>query len=209
MVNETSYDSKYSRKEFYWGLKPNNLVIGSLKYLVSNSKVLDLGSGEGRDSIFLAKKGFDVTAVDVFDIGIKKTEEFAKQHDLTIKTSVSNAASFLDNCSNFDAIYCLNVLQFSNEEEVKQTIEKIKLKTKPNGINVIASFIAEDKNKKELILSKGRYAFDKGELKQFYKDWKIFFYEEKLGDWETHGENPHRHFMVKLIAQKPWPQKTS
>ena len=53
-----------------------------------------------------------------------------------------------------------------------------------------------------MVLSKGRYFFDEGELKELYKDWKILFYEEKLGDWETHGEPRHRHFTVKLIAKK-------
>jgi hypothetical protein len=67
---------------------------------------------------------------------------------------------------------------------------------------VISSFIAENSKQKERVLSKGRYFFNKGELKELYKDWKILFYEENLGDWETHGEPRHRHFNVKLIAQK-------
>lgn len=68
-------------------------------------------------------------------------------------------------------------------------------------MNVIASFIAETPKQKKIILSKGMYFFDEKELKKLYKDWKILFYEEKLGR-ETHGESKHRHFTVKLIAQK-------
>ena len=69
-------------------------------------------------------------------------------------------------------------------------------------MNAIASFVAETPMQKKMVLSKGRYFFDEGELKELYKDWKILFYEEKLGDWETHGEPRHRHFTVKIIAQK-------
>ena len=39
------YNIKYSKKDFYWGLKPHNLVTNSIKYLSPNSKVLDLGCG--------------------------------------------------------------------------------------------------------------------------------------------------------------------
>jgi hypothetical protein len=53
-----------------------------------------------------------------------------------------------------------------------------------------------------MVLSKGRYLFDEGQLKTLYKDWNIIFYKEILGDWETHGEPKHRHLSVKLIAKK-------
>jgi len=202
MVQEYNYNSRYSKKEFYWGIKPHKLVVDSIKYLPSSAKVLDLGCGEGKDSFYLAKKGFNVTSVDISEVFINKLKDFAKKENLKIKADVSNANNFLDNCEEFDAIFCINILQFIDRKNIFSIIDKIKSKTKPKGISVIASFVAETEKQKKMVLSKGRYLFDEAELKEIYKDWKILFYEEKLGDWETHGEPKHRHFMVKLIAQK-------
>lgn len=196
------YNSRYSKKEFYWGIKPHKLVINSINYLPPNAKVLDLGCGEGKNSFYLAKKGFDVTCVDISKEGIKKLQNFAKKEKLKIKAYVSDAELYLNSCEEFDAIFCINILQFINQKNILSVIDKIKSKTKLNGINTIASFIVKTEKQKQMALSKGRYFFDKGELKKIYKDWKILFYEEKLGDWETHGESKHRHFTVKLIAQK-------
>jgi len=196
------YDSRYSKKEFYWGLKPHNLTADSIQHLPSNAKVLDLGCGEGKDSFFLAKNNFNVTAIDVSEEGIKKLSEFAKKEKLKIKADVSEIKSYLEDCEEFDAIFAMNVLQFIDEKNIFNVIKKIQLKTKLNGLNVIASFVTETPKQKKMVLSKGRYFFEEGELKELYKDWKILFYEEKLGDWETHGEPRHRHFSVKLIAQK-------
>ena len=196
------YNSRYSKKEFYWGTKPHNLVIESIKHLPTNAKVLDLGCGDGKDSFFLAKNNLEVTAVDISKTGIKKLQEFAKKEKLKITADVSNVKSYLQDCEKFDAIFAMNVLQFIDEKNIFNTIKEIQSRTKPNGLNVIASFVAETPKQKEMVLSKGRYSFDEGELKELYKDWKIIFYEEKLGDWETHGEPRHRHFRVKLIAQK-------
>ena len=196
------YNSRYSKKEFYWGLKPHNLVVNSIQYLPKNAKVLDLGCGEGKDSFFLAKNNFNVTAIDFSEEGIKKLNKFAKKEKLKIKTDVSNVKSYLQDCEKFDAIFAMNVLQFIDEKNIFNVIKKIKSKTKPNGLNVIASFVAETPKQKKMVLSGGRYFFDEWELRKLYKDWKILFYEEKLGDWETHGEPRHRHFTVKLIAKK-------
>jgi len=197
-----NYDKKYSKKEFYWGLKPNNLVTNSIKYLPSNAKILDLGCGEGKDSFYLAKNKFDVTAIDISKTGIIKLKDFSKKEKLKIKAKVSDIKSYLNKCKTFDAIYAINILQFIDEKNIFKIIKKIKSKTKKKGINVISGFIAKNKKEKELASSKNGYAFDKKELKDIYKDWKIIFYEEKLSNWETHGKKRHRHFVVKLIAKK-------
>lgn len=196
------YNSRYSKKEFYWGMIPHGLVVDSIKYLLLNAKVLDLGCGEGKNSFFLAKNGFDVTAIDISDVGIKKLKEFVKKEKLKIKADVSDIKSYLNDCGEFDAIFGINILQFIDSKNIFSIIDKIKSKTKPNGVNVVESFVAENSKQKEMVLSKSGYYFGEEELKEIYKDWKILFYEEKLGYWETHGELRHRHFTVILIAQK-------
>jgi len=196
------YDSRYSKKGFYWGLKPHNLIVDSIQYLPKNATVLDLGCGEGRDSFFLVKNNFNVTAIDFSEVGIKKLNEFAKKEKLKIKTDVSDVKSYLQDCEKFEAIFAMNVLQFIDQKNIFKTIQQIQSKTKPKGFNVIASFVADTSKKKKMVLLKGRYYFDKGELQKLYKDWKILFYKEELGDWKTHGESRHRHFTVKMIAQK-------
>ena len=120
----------------------------------------------------------------------------------SINAKICDAQSYLKNCNNFDAIYALNILQVIDEKSAYEVITEIKEKTNLNGYNVVASFIAENQKQKEFILSKNKFLFDEGELKELYSDWKIHFYEEKLGDWETHGEKEHRHFKVRMIAQK-------
>ncbi len=196
------YNSRYSKEEFYWGLKPNHLVKDSVKYLPQRAKVLDLGCGEGKDSFFLSKNNFQVTSVDFSERGIRKLNEFAKKEKLDILTEVSDIKSYLKNCEGYDAIFAINLLQFIDKKSLPNIINQIQLKTGKNGLNVISAFIAETKKQREMRLSNGRYLFEEGELRGFYKGWKILFYEEKLGDWETHGGPRHRHFNVKLIAKK-------
>ena len=81
------YQSRYANKDFYWGLKPNKIVVDSIQYLDVGVKVLDMGCGEGRNSFFLAENKFDVTAIDSSEKGIEKLTEFAEKENLQIKMS--------------------------------------------------------------------------------------------------------------------------
>ncbi len=64
------WEKEYKKKTFYWGLKPDPLLV---KYLpqIPKGKALDIGAGEGRNSFFLAKEGFEVEAIDIVKEGLK------------------------------------------------------------------------------------------------------------------------------------------
>ena len=197
-----SYDSKYINKEFYWGLKPHKFVVNTVEVIPPHAKVLDLGCGEGRNAFFLAQNTFDVTAVDSSQEGIHKLISFAKQEGLDIQAEVSDIRLYLQHCEIFDAIFAINVLQFIDGDTIFDTIAQMQDKTSAGGFNIISAFVAETAEQKEELLLRGRYLFDEGELQKLYADWDILLYKETLGDWETHGEAEHRHFKVRIIAQK-------
>lgn len=50
MKDEHNFDFKYDKKQLYWGNKPHKLVVEVKKYLSQNSKILDLGCGEGQNA---------------------------------------------------------------------------------------------------------------------------------------------------------------
>lgn len=82
----TEYDKHYDSKEYYWGLEPNRLCfeIMQRKPLVKPYKVLDIGCGEGKDAVFLAKNGYDVTAFDISETGIQKAKNLADIHGVKV-----------------------------------------------------------------------------------------------------------------------------
>jgi len=196
----TYYDKKYSKTKNYWGIKPNKIIVNYINLFKENSKVLDLGCGEGRDSIFLSKKKFKLTSVDSSKVGLEKI----KKENSEINLINSDIITYLNNLNEkFSVIIALNVLQFINVYNIKEVIKNIQNNTEINGINIITSFIAENNKQKENIIQNGRFLFNKNELKQFYSNnWEIINYEEFYGPWETHGEPLHRHYIVRLIAKK-------
>ena len=86
MSQQEIWNSKFSRDGYLYGTKPNSFIASKVKLFKKGGKVLCLGEGEGRNAIFLAKKGFDVTAIDASDVGLLKLEKRAKEENLHIET---------------------------------------------------------------------------------------------------------------------------
>lgn len=78
---KTDYEERYKDENYYWGIAPNRLCyeIMKLRPPIKPYRVLDMGCGEGKDAVFLARNGYQVTAFDVAESGLKKARELANR----------------------------------------------------------------------------------------------------------------------------------
>ena len=67
------YEERYQTSEYYWGIEPNRLCYDILRLRppVKPYKVLDIGCGEGKDAVFLARNGYRVSAIDIAENGLE------------------------------------------------------------------------------------------------------------------------------------------
>jgi SAM-dependent methyltransferase len=70
-VDSQQWDERYSGAEFEWTTRPNQFVAAELADLPPG-RALDLAAGEGRNTVWLAERGWRVTAVDFSRIGLEK-----------------------------------------------------------------------------------------------------------------------------------------
>lgn len=72
----TPYEDRYNAKEYYWGTMPNEMCMEVLRryYPTRPLRLLEVGCGEGKDAVFFARNGYQVTAFDVTESGIEKPE---------------------------------------------------------------------------------------------------------------------------------------
>jgi SAM-dependent methyltransferase len=70
-VDRQQWDERYSGAEFEWSMHPNQFVAAELAGLPPG-RALDLAAGEGRNSVWLAERGWSVTAVDFSPVGLEK-----------------------------------------------------------------------------------------------------------------------------------------
>nr|MCR5586425.1 methyltransferase domain-containing protein [Lachnospiraceae bacterium] len=92
------------------------------------------------DAVYMAQKGYDVTAFDLTENGIRKTLALAEMRNVNINAYVADINTFSID-EQFDLIYSTGTVQYIFEENKKSFFDKLNKITKKNGIVYINVFV--------------------------------------------------------------------
>jgi len=87
------WDERYSNDEYAYGTEPNDFVLEHFNKIPAG-KVLCLAEGEGRNAVYLAQNGYDITAVDASSVGLQKAQRLAEEKGVKIHTIVSDLGDY-------------------------------------------------------------------------------------------------------------------
>lgn len=97
------WDQRYSSESYAYGTAPNDFLVQQVSQL-PKGKVLCLGEGEGRNAVWLAEQGFDVTAIDASGVGLKKARQLAEARHVEITTIHADLEDYRIEENSWDAI---------------------------------------------------------------------------------------------------------
>lgn len=87
------WDERFDTPDYVYGTDPNAFLV-EVAARIPKGAVLCLGEGEGRNAVYLAGKGYDVTAVDSSSVGLEKARRLAGERGVKIATVHSDVAHF-------------------------------------------------------------------------------------------------------------------
>ncbi|KXT75765.1 SAM-dependent methyltransferase TehB [Streptococcus sp. DD12] len=200
------YITFYCQPEDYFSKKYNlgktHSEVLAAAPLWESGKVLDLGAGSGRNSLYLAQQGHQVTALDRNPQGLALIDDIAEQEQLDVTTGLYdiNQAKLTD---DYNVIISTVVLMFLQAERIPDVITDMQNHTLPGGYNLIVCAMSTDAYPCNLPFF--GFTFSEGELADYYKDWEVITYNENLGHLHKRDANgnPIALQFATLLARKP------
>lgn len=87
-MDAAAWDAKYSAGELVYGAPPNQTLV-EFATALPRGRALDLGSGEGRNALWLATRGWEVTAVDFSAVGLTKGHRIASASPKSVQNRLT------------------------------------------------------------------------------------------------------------------------
>ena len=167
---------------------------------LSPGKALDLGCGQGRNALFLAQHGFEVTAVDQNELALEILQSIVEQEDLEMTVGLYdiNSANLKQ---SYDLIVSTVVLMFLQADRIPEIIRNMQDQTNPGGYNLIVCAMDTEDYPCQVPFS---FTFKEGELADYYKDWELVKYNENPGHLHRRDENGNRIALrfATMLAKK-------
>ena len=134
------WNERFDKKEFIFGKEPNEyLVDQASQYLKPKSSVLCIADGEGRNGVWLAKKGMQVTGFDVSDIALSKANQFAADNNVNIQYSLCDTDGFDWQDNAYDAVVGI-FIQFADPEMRARIFRQVHQTLKPGGLFILQGY---------------------------------------------------------------------
>jgi SAM-dependent methyltransferase len=134
------WDQRYSTDEFAYGKEPNDFLVELLPVL-PRGKALCLGAGEGRNAVFLAQNGYEVTAVDLSAVGLKKAESLAREKGVAIRCELADLKDYTIEPDAWDLI--LSIFCHTPAKIRRRIHSEVITGLRPGGAFVLEAFTVD------------------------------------------------------------------
>lgn len=185
-----------------FGIHPNPALTKVLPLLKKDCSILDIGTGDGKNPLYLAKLGFkNIEAFDFSENAISKLQRLATNQNLNINAWIQDLRDFTFS-KPYDLVMSFGALHFVEKHKWVNFLHEAKSFTKTGGIHIIQLF----SNALPATPDIAKYAIglaDDGEIKDIYDDWNILHFSSYIFEDEHPGIPKHLHSSNKIIARKP------
>ena len=139
------WDSRYKGDEYAYGTEPNDYLVAQTGLIPKGGRVLCLADGEGRNSVFLAAQGFQVTAVELSHEGIEKAKRLAAARGVTVTFIEEDVNSVDIKPGHWDAIVSIFL---HLPKKLRQALHsKILLGLAPGGVYIYEAYTLDQLGK--------------------------------------------------------------
>jgi SAM-dependent methyltransferase len=155
-------------------------------------RALDIGMGQGRNALYLAERGWQVTGIDISSRALLLVQRQALEHGVEIDARLADGRHFDLGLERWDLIVCsyVDTLTLDRADDIVAALA-------PGGVLVVESFM---RGKELAALGRPNLGFEPGVLPEAFESLDVLRYEEVQApaDWTPGRVMP----VARLVAQK-------
>ncbi|MGV6839739.1 MAG: class I SAM-dependent methyltransferase [Planktomarina sp.] len=195
------WNARYGQTEYVYGTAPNDFLLERYSAIPCQGCVLCLAEGEGRNAVFMAEQGYNVTGVDIADEGRSKAQKLASARSVQISYDVADLNTYDMGQGVWDGIVAVFCHMPSADRPA--LFQNIRSALRPGGAMVFEAY-----HEKQVEYGTGGpkakdLLYTREELEDAFQGWNIEVSQE--GEREVIEGSLHngKAYTVQFIAHKP------
>lgn len=208
MDHEALWNSRYESvgDDYLFGIQPNHFLAHRAELFLEGHNALAVADGEGRNSVWLAEQGLEVTAIDISAIAVAKAKKLAAGRKVSVKFEIGDLLAPdwppARMAGSFDWVVGI-FIQFVAAAERQQQFDAIKRAVRPGGRILLQGYTPKQLEYKTGGPSAVENLYTQEILRAAFADWMIeelVEYEEEVNEGQAHRG---RSALIGMVVRKP------
>ena len=211
------FDETYSNVENVFGKDAELVLKNYYRRMNKSIPVLDIGVGQGRNTFFLARQGFQVDSLDPSKVAVETVSAIAEKEVLNIRSYQSSFDEFIPSVDCYSGILVFGLIQILPWKSIELLLEKIKHWTNEDSFVFATGFAITDPSYEKYsvtrtMIGKNSFADEQGDIRTYleageilnlFDGYKVIHHWEGMGPEHSHGNGVlERHAMVEVVLQR-------
>jgi len=142
MSENERWETRFRAPGYAFGKEPNAFLKSQARRLPRSGSALSVADGEGRNGVWLAEQGLDVTTIDFSPTGVEKARALAAERSVKLRAELADVTTWQWPREAYDVIAGI-FIQFVTPAERERLFAGMKRALKPGGLLILQGYRPE------------------------------------------------------------------
>ena len=196
-----TWNTRFAREDYLFGREPNTFLVSQADRLLPGQRALCVADGEGRNSVWLAERGLDVTAFDFAANAVRKARSLADERRVRVSLSEADMLDYPWPVAAYDIVVAI-FIQFLSPEQRPRVFASMRGAVRPGGMFLLQGYRPEQVAYATGGPGKVEHMYTREWLEREFDGWDIVHlasYDAELAEGSAH-RGPSA--VIDLVARK-------
>jgi SAM-dependent methyltransferase len=196
-----TWNARFAQDDYLFGRAPNAFLAAQAHRLVPGQRVLCVADGEGRNSVWLAERGLEVTAFDFAPNAVRKGQRMAGERGVHVAFAEADMLEYPWPAATYDAVVAI-FIQFLSPDQRPTTFEGMRGAVRPGGLFLLEGYRPEQVAYATGGPGKVDHMYTRTWLEAEFAQWEILHLAAYDADIAEGTAHKGRSALIDLVAKK-------